>query len=176
MPTDVLTITRAQPDDLPTLLAFAEHTFRDAYEHLNQPDDFEKYCSEAFTPEQVQAEMAHPHSAFWLAYIGERLVAYLKLNFDRCPPELEGEHTVQVERIYVESASQGRRIGERLLDFAHQQAESAGAKWLWLSVWQANPPAVRFYERCGYEIIGTDIFQLGNDPQLDWVMRKKVTV
>lgn len=175
MNTDTLTIIRAQPGDLPMLLAFAERTFRTAYEHLNKPEDFKKYCDEAFTREQFGTEMAHPNSAFWFAHLEEKLVAYLKLNFDRSLPELEGQSAVQVERIYVEPAFQGRRIGERLLDFAHEQARDVGAKWLWLSVWQANPPAVRFYERCGYEICGTDIFQLGDDPQLDWVVRKKVT-
>ena len=185
MTTDALTITRAQPADLEVLLAFAERTFRDAYEHLNKPADFKLYCDEAFTPERFQSEMGNPHSAFWLAHIENlsaeasakegQLVAYIKLNFDRCPPELEGKKTVQVERIYVDAPFQGRRIGEKLLDFAYEQARAAGAEWLWLSVWQANPPAVRFYERCGYEICGTDLFQLGNDPQLDWVVRKKVT-
>ncbi len=172
---DALTITRAQPADLPMLLAFAERTFREAYEHLNNPVDFKLYCDEAFTLEHFGAEMAHPQSAFWLAHIDGQLVAYLKLNFDRCPPELEGERTVHVERIYVDAPFQGRRIGEKLLDFAHEQARSVGANWLWLSVWQANPPAVRFYERCGYEICGPEYFQLGDDPQLDWVVCKKVT-
>lgn len=175
MTNDALTITRAQPADLPMLLAFAERTFREAYEHLNNPVDFKKYCDEAFTLEHFGAEMAHLKSAFWLAHLDGQFVAYLKLNFDRCPPELNGENTVHVERIYVDAPFQGRRIGEKLLDFAHEQARSVGANWLWLSVWQANPPAVRFYKRCGYEICGTEYFQLGNDPQLDWVVRKKVT-
>ncbi len=169
-----MTITRVQISDAELLRSFAEHTFRVAYEANNNPHDFKAYCEQAFSLIQVKAEIAHPFSAFWFAHIGEQLVAYLKLNFDHHPPELNSRNTVQVERIYVEQAMQGRRIGEKMLLFAHEQAAIAGAEWLWLSVWQANPPAVRFYERCGYQIFGTETFVVGTDAQLDWLMKKAV--
>ncbi|MBK8425062.1 MAG: GNAT family N-acetyltransferase [Lewinellaceae bacterium] len=171
-----MTITRVQTADAELLRSFAERTFRVAYEANNNPHDFKAYCEKYFSLEQIKAEIAHPFSAFWFAYIGEQLVAYLKLNFDHHPPELNSRHTVQVERIYVEQAMQGRGIGEKVLRFAHEQAAIAGAEWLWLSVWQANPPAVRFYERCGYQIFGTETFVVGTDPQLDWLMKKEVSL
>lgn len=169
-----MTITRVQISDADLLRSFAERTFRVAYEANNNPHDFKEYCEKYFSLEQIKAEIAHPFSAFWFAHIDEQLVAYLKLNFDHHPPELNSRNTVQVERIYVEQAMQGRRIGEKMLLFAQEQAALAGAEWLWLSVWQANPPAVRFYERCGYQIFGTETFVVGTDEQLDWLMKKAV--
>lgn len=169
-----MTITRVQMADAPVLRAFAERTFRIAYEADNHPPDFKAYCDHAFQLEQIEAEIRYPHAAFWFAYLDEQLVAYLKLNFDQHPPELNSLHTVQVERIYVEPAMQGRRIGEKMLLFAEEQAKLVGGEWLWLSVWQANPPAVRFYERCGYQIFGTETFVVGTDAQVDWLMKRQV--
>jgi ribosomal protein S18 acetylase RimI-like enzyme len=168
-----LYFTRVQTADAELLRSFAERTFRLAYEDNNNPEDFKAYCDQYFSPEQVLAEITHPHSAFWFAWLDGQLVAYLKLNFDHHPPTLNSQNTVQIERIYVEPTLQGRGIGQKLLSFAQAQAKIACAEWLWLSVWQANPPAVRFYERCGYEIFGTETFVVGADAQLDWLMRKQ---
>ena len=169
-----MTFTRVQTTDAELLRFFAERTFRLAYEDKNDPGDFKAYCDQYFSLEQILAEIEHPHAAFWFAWNGEQLVAYLKLNFDHHPPELNSHRTVQIERIYVEPDVQGRGIGQKLLLFAQEQAKTKGAEWLWLSVWQANPPAVRFYERNGYEIFGTETFVVGTDEQLDWLMKKQV--
>ena len=169
-----MVITRVQMSDAALLRDFAERTFRLAYEDQNDPDDFRDYCEKNFPLSAIEAEILHPHSAFWLAHLDDRLVAYIKLNFDEHPPELHSDRTVQVERIYVDPAFQRRKIGEQMLDFAYEQARLAGAEWLWLSVWQANPPAVRFYERCGYQIFGTEVFVVGKDEQLDWLMKREV--
>jgi diamine N-acetyltransferase len=168
-------IVRATLADVELLRHFAEHTFRVAYEADNDPVYFEPYCQAAFTAEQFRNEMEHPFSSFWLAWHEAQLVGYLKLNDDNPHPDLTGSNTVQVERIYIEPALQGQKLGTQLLDFSMEYAREKQADWLWLSVWQKNPRAVSFYERCGFTIFGTDIFYVADDPQLDWAMRKPVS-
>lgn len=170
----MLTLRRVEFAELETLRAFAERTFRIAFEADNDPVHFEKYCREVFTTDHFAAQFRHPQSEFWFGFEDDVLTVYLKLNFDQNPPELADCRTVQVERLYVDSAFQGRRIGEKTLELAHERARAAGAEWLWLSVWEKNPPALRFYERCGYEIFGTEIFWVGDDAQTDRLVRKRV--
>ena len=167
-------LKKAEKDDLAALLDFAEHSFRVAYEAMNDPAAFQAYCAKAFTPEQFFKEFQDPRSEFWLGELEGKLVAYLKLNFDQHIASVPAGKTVQVERIYLESALQGHGLGVTLMDFVQDQAVRVQAEWIWLSVWKRNPRALKFYERCGYEICGTAIFQLGDDPQTDWVMRKRV--
>jgi len=167
-------ISPVQIGDLEVLRSFAERTFRIAFEHRNDPIRFEKYCQESFSTERFRAEIKHPFSTFWFGWEEETLVAYLKLNFDQHPHDLNSTRTVQVERLYVDPAFQGRRIGAKMLDFAHQQAKDIQAEWIWLSVWQATPAALRFYQRCGYEIFGTETFWLADEAQLDWLVKFKV--
>lgn len=169
-------ISRVQISELETLRSMAERTFRIAFQASNDPVRFESYCEKAFSIVRFRQELEHLQSQFWFCREEDTLVAYLKLNFDRHPAELESPRTVQVERLYVEPAFQGRRIGEKLLDFAKTQAKMAGAEWVWLSVWQENPPAVRFYERCGFEIFGTQTFWLGDEAQTDWLVKFRVVI
>lgn len=172
----MLSFRRVEPSKLETLRVFAERTFRIAFEADNEPVDFEQYCRENFTAENFAAQLRHPASEFWFGFWDDTLAAYLKLNFDQNPSGLADCRTVQVERLYVEPAFQGRRIGEKLLDLAFERAQLVQAEWIWLSVWQKNPPALRFYERCGYEIFGTEVFWVGEDPQTDWLVKKRVAI
>lgn len=167
-------IKRVQATDAPQLRDFAEYTFRVAYEDQNNAEDFKAYCDKYFSLQYIEEEIAHPQSAFWLAFLDDTLVAYIKLKFDQHSPELNSSKTVKLERIYVAPAFQGQRIGEKMLLFAEDQARFAGADWIWLSVWKANPPAIRFYERCGFTIFGTEIFVVGDDAQEDWMMGKEL--
>ncbi|MBL7828665.1 MAG: GNAT family N-acetyltransferase [Saprospiraceae bacterium] len=158
--------------DLDQLRSFAEFTFRYAYEHMNDPVQFEAYCTEFFSEEQWLKEWQHPDSEFWWIWIKGQLAGYLKLNFDNHQPTLQNLNTIQIERIYVAPDFQSKGVGLQLMEFSEKRGKEKGCAWIWLSVWQKNPRAVRFYERCGYVICGTEIFPVGDDPQLDWVMKK----
>lgn len=169
-----MNIRKASLDDLDLLRAFAEKTFRIAYEHDNDPLDFEDYCQKAFSREQFGTEMTASDSDFWLGFELESLAGYIKLNYNHHLPEVALEKTVQVERIYIAPELQGKGLGEQFLEFTMQRARELKLNWVWLSVWKKNPRAIRFYERCGYVICGVEIFTVGSDDQEDWVMKKPV--
>ncbi|MFN0016209.1 MAG: GNAT family N-acetyltransferase [Saprospiraceae bacterium] len=173
-----MNIKRITSTDLPALRDLAERTFRDAWQHMNEPEPFEAYCQEHFTLEKLAAELIAPDSEFYFAVLNGQPVAYLKLNFNRQPhPDAPNDWTgipLQLERIYVRQDTQGQRIGERLLDFTEARARVNGGTWVWLSAWQKAPRTIRFYEKNGYEIFGVETFWVGDDPQPDWLMRKRI--
>jgi diamine N-acetyltransferase len=170
-----MNIQQVTPASIEKLRAFAEYTFRVAWEHMNDPADFEAYCRENFTAARLLAEMEVPGSIFYLVENDNELVAYIKLNINRIPEDWpEKEQAVQLERIYVAPGQQGKGIGKQLLDFTEKTAVDAGYPWVWLSVWQESPRSVAFYEQNGYTIFGTEVFVVGNDPQMDWTMKKRL--
>jgi GNAT superfamily N-acetyltransferase len=174
-----LQIRRVAPSEVGVLCRLAERTFRDAWERLNQPQHFEAYCREHFSPERMAAELARPDEEFYFALREGEPVAYLKVNIRRLPgasarPEqpLWPGLPLQIERIYVVQGLQGQGVGQALLGFAERRARQLGLPWTWLSVWQEAPRAVQFYEKNGYSVFGTETFWVGEDPQPDWLMRK----
>lgn len=170
-----LKIEPVTPDNAALLRDFAEETFRIAWQHDNEPEPFEAYCQKAFSIEKIREEIAEPNAEFYLVWQSDRLVAYLKLNRDRQPEQDWGEGPAfQLERIYVSNTLQGKGLGATLLDFTEQRARETGAEWVWLSVWQKSPRSIAFYQRNGYEIFGVETFWVGDDPQPDWLMRKKI--
>ena len=57
---------------------------------------------------------------------------------------------------------------------AIEVAQSKSKKELWLGVWEENPEAIGFYQKMGFEKFGTHIFKVGEDEQMDYLM--KITV
>ena len=171
------TIQKVNLSDLEILRALAESTFREAWQdnEYNDPEDFETYCREKFSPEGIKAEFDHPDAEFYFTFAGDEPIAYLKLNLRTMPShDWDGSPALQLERIYVSGQFQGQRIGEQLLAFTEKRAREAGAAWIWLSVWQKSPRSIAFYEKNGFSIFGVETFWLGADPQSDWLMRAKV--
>ncbi|MCS6929598.1 MAG: GNAT family N-acetyltransferase [Saprospiraceae bacterium] len=176
-----LVIRRVHANELLILRDLAESTFREAWQTQNDPVHFEEYCRKHFALTRLAAEMADLQAEFYFSLLNDRPVAYLKLNLNRTPGQfarfeqpLWPGRAVQIERIYVSKFYQGQRIGENLLVFAERRGRQLDAAWLWLSVWQRAPRAVQFYEKNGFHIFGEEIFWVGRDPQIDWLMRKRL--
>jgi len=168
----MITIQKAQPSDVEELLSLSRKTFYDAFEHLNNKDDFEAYTAIAFTSQKLLGELENPHSQFYFAIIDDEKVGYMKLNYSSAQTELRDEDSVEVERIYVLAGQQGKKIGNQLLDYAIDKAKDEGKHFIWLGVWEHNQAAQRFYERNGFKAFGNHKFWVGKDEQTDILMRK----
>jgi ribosomal protein S18 acetylase RimI-like enzyme len=169
-----ITIQLVLPSDLEELLSLSKKTFYDAFEQHNDSDDFEAYTSKAFAPAQILSEIENPDSAFYFAVIDGKKVGYIKLNYRMAQSELQKENGVEVSRIYILADQQGKQIGKQLIDFAIAKAVEDNLSLIWLGVWEHNPNAIRFYERCGFVAFSTHEFWVGNDKQTDILMKKEL--
>lgn len=169
-----IAIQIVHPSAIDALLSLSKRTFYDAFEQVNNPEDFEAYTSVAFHPAKILSEINNPHSAFYFAIIDDEKVGYIKLNYSLAQTEFKDENAVEVERIYVLANQQGKQIGKQLIDFAIAKAFELRLQYIWLGVWEHNTNAIRFYERCGFKKFSSHKFVLGNDIQTDILMRKEL--
>lgn len=169
-----VTFQLAGPSDTAELLALSRKTFYDAFEHVNNKDDFEAYTSVAFSHPKLLSEVNNPHSRFYFALIDDQKVGYIKLNFLSAQTEFQHRDAMEIERIYVLAGQQGKKIGNQLLDLAIRIAREEKLKYLWLGVWEHNFAAQRFYIRSGFKQFSTHEFWVGNDKQTDLLMKKDI--
>lgn len=148
--------------------------FIEAYAHLNQPEEFNRYLQVSFTIEQFQKEWAQADSLFFMALHEDELVGYFKINLDAPQPALPTDAAYEIERIYVHPNLKGRGIGSQLLQEAIQVGKLHGKAFVWLGVWEHNKAGIEFYQRKGFQRFGAYIFHMGNDKQTDWLMQLKI--
>ena len=169
-----LVIRVAGLPDLATLTQLSTDTFFETYAAYNEKASMDRYLAENFNLRQMASELSDPQNQFFLAYLDHDLTGYIKLRTNIILEDLKDKKAIEIERIYVLKAFQGKNIGAALLKHGLDLAAANGFETIWLGVWIENPKAINFYKKWGFEIFGTHIFYFGDDPQTDYLMKKEL--
>jgi GNAT superfamily N-acetyltransferase len=162
-----LALRRASIEDARALAAFASKAFSDTYEGLDDPDDIADYVAEHFNPGAVAKVILDRAAITLLAEIGRELIGYAVLKSVEAPACVTGTKPVELARLYLGQRFIGKGIGTRLMLLIHEEALRLGARTLWLSVYDRNVRAVRFYERFGFTKVGGKEFLFGGRIYID---------
>jgi diamine N-acetyltransferase len=168
-------IRPATPDDVPSLAVLGADAFVAAFGAANPAGAVEDYVAEAFSVETLESQLRDPLSQWLVAEVGEELVGMAHLAGGDLPPEVVASAPVQLSRLYTAAGLTSRGVGSMLMDAAIDAATTLGHDVMWLGVWEHNPRAVAFYRRWGFEQVGTVVFRLGDDDQIDLVLRRRLT-
>jgi GNAT superfamily N-acetyltransferase len=167
-----LTIRPAIPADAGRLSELAERTFRDTYAAHNTPEDMASYVAAHFGRDRQTSELHDPARITLVAEDGGQPAAYVQLARGPAPAGVSGDAPMEVVRFYVDRAWHGHGAAQELMAAAADAARSAGARTLWLGVWERNTRAIAFYRKCGFRDVGTKTFVLGADRQRDLVLER----
>jgi GNAT superfamily N-acetyltransferase len=169
-------IRPATIDDAKALTDLAYTTFWDAFAHhpKNAPDDLNHYMRQAFSLEQTTKELGEENSVFLIAELDGEPAGYAKIIIGNIEDGITAERPIELNRLYSHQQFLGKGIGQALMDACFDRARSHGHDVMWLGVWEYNPRAQRFYEKNGFRVVGSHVFQLGDDPQTDLLMQREL--
>lgn len=158
--------------DAEALVSLGIRTFRDTFDEYNSPEDMMAYINKAFTLRKLKEELTEERSLFFLAEADEEPVGYARVRDGELPKEMEGLKALELQRLYVDKKYIGKRVGFLLMNECLNYAKEHGYTTLWLGVWESNHRALQFYKNWGFEKFGQHIFQLGDDSQTDFLLKK----
>lgn len=170
----MIDVKKATGKDVPVLVQLARKTFEESFSEDNTPSNMTAYLNDAFSPEKVAQEIEETDSQYFLAWEGNNPVGYARVRLSNEVKDDLQESALELQRIYVDGAHQGKRIGVALIDACLNYARQHNFHWIWLGVWEKNFKAQKFYENWGFEKFGEHVFQMGDDPQTDWLMKKRI--
>lgn len=171
-----LKIRRGTVGDAETLAPLAVKIFNDAFaaNPLNKQEDMHAYIAEAFSLEQTRRELSDANTIFFIAEADAQMIGYAKLQEHSTEDCVSDTRPIELSRLYVLKDFHGQGIAGKLMDECFDIAERKNYQTMWLGVWEHNLRAQKFYEKLGFVKVGSHVFQLGNDAQIDWVMEKKL--
>jgi ribosomal protein S18 acetylase RimI-like enzyme len=172
-------MTTIEPVNAPMLDALVrleQQTFTETFTAVYQPVDLAAFLKERKSHAAIAAELSHPQARYYLLYHNGEPGGFLKLNVDRQPDDgtLLPTPVMELEKIYVLQALQGKHLGKALIEHAYAMAKEHQVKTLWLGVWEHNTKAYRFYSKEGFEKFGTHAFKVGQQTDTDWLLRKTI--
>lgn len=169
------TIKPITTSDVEKLQKVSRETFKATFDPYTAPNDMVRFLEEDYETVKLVKEIENPNSRFYFLMVQNEIAGYLKINVGDAQTEHLRENALEVERIYLCSSFQHHDLGNVLLDFAEKTAREEGKDYMWLGVYEKNVPAQHFYKRHGFSKVSQHTFQVGSDPQTDWLLVKKLT-
>ena len=159
-------------EDAATLADLGSRTFRETFEPLYEPADFEAFLAEAYGPAIQRSELADPSRPALLLELDGAPAGFAQLRLDHRESCIPGARPAELQRIYLLQAAQGGGRGAALMAACESLARERGADVLWLGVWEHNAKALAFYARQGFREVGEHGFAIGNRVDRDLLLAK----
>ena len=159
-PVASLAIRSASEAEIPVLRALAEKIWRESYATLLTPGQIDYMLAWMYAPETIARELRE--GIIWeIAWLdGERI------GFHSCTFEPETRR-LKLNKLYLLPEQQGLGFGQQLLERVHALAAQRGAGTVWLQVNKQNTRALRAYERAGYTVERSAVFDIGGGYVMD---------
>ncbi|WP_159705520.1 GNAT family N-acetyltransferase [Arthrobacter sp. 18067] len=82
--------------------------------------------------------------------------------------------STELSKCYVHPDHHGKGAASQLIKASLADAADKGAAGVWLGVNSENAKAIRFYEKSGFQRVGTKSFTLGTTVEHDFVMEHEL--
>lgn len=169
-------LRRAAPGDAPALAAFAARsyveTFVEGFGIDYPPEDLAAYLEHACSPAAFAGMIADPALDVRLRTDGAGVAAYAVSGPAELPhPDVRPGHG-EIRRLYVRPDLQGAGLAAAALDDLLRDLDPHGDRPLWLSVWEGNARAQRFYARRGFRPVGEHAYPVGRHLDRDLILRR----
>ncbi len=160
-------------DTASSLCAMARQSFSETFAHLYDPVPFALFLEQAYGPgSYMERDLADPLINWQVAAVGDQPIGYAKLSPLMAPAPTPQPRAMELQQIYVLSPWHGRGVAERLINWALNTARAEGAPEIYLTVFDHNTRAKRFYSRHGFSEVGHCTFHLGERIDDDRIWRK----
>lgn len=157
----------------PSLRTVAQKIFTDTFGHLYSAAALEAFCTQSYADDGSMArDLADPAIDWQVACVDSQPVGYAKLTPLRAPAQTPLPGALELQQIYVESAWHGTGVAERLMQWAVERAGLREAPELYLTVFDHNTRAKRFYARHGFREVGHCTFTIGGQVHDDRIWCK----
>jgi ribosomal protein S18 acetylase RimI-like enzyme len=160
--------------DIQDLQQISRETFSETFGSQNSTENMEKFLNKAYAEEKLRSEIENKNSNFYFLIVNNKVAGYLKVNEGHAQTEQVVPNALEVERIYLKQAFQHQGLGLVLIKLAEKIAKEKEKDNMWLGVWEKNYQAQAFYEKDGFKRVSQHTFVVGEDPQTDLILVKRL--
>jgi diamine N-acetyltransferase len=161
-------------EDTASMREVAINSYYHTFAAYNTPENMEAFLTDSYSLKKLQAEFYEPNSVLYLACAKEEVIGFVRLRETDEVKDKLGDNTIELQRLYIHTDYQGRQVGRKLMEASLAYAKQKDFDWIWLGVWERNFNAQKFYAKWGFEKFGEHTFQMGDDPQIDWILKKRL--
>lgn len=158
--------------DTVKLASLGRVTFIETFAPLYEKEDLDHFLGEVYSDGAVAKELADPKLTHRVIEFETELVGFIKVGPVHVPAKSPLLNAAEIWQIYVRQSFLGKGLGDLLMEWAIDHFASLNTPEIYVSVFSENPRAIRFYEKYGFKKIAEYGFPVGDQIDLEWIMKK----
>jgi GNAT superfamily N-acetyltransferase len=152
-------LSRMTTDDVDAVSTLARVVWQATYPALISQAQIDAMLADRYAPARMRAQLDDPRHAWWVARRDGMPVGFAHALLD--------DSGCKFDKLYVHPDFQHRGMGAALLHTVEDWARAHQARRVWLQVNRGNTRAIRAYEKYGFRIIESRVFDIGGGFVMD---------
>ncbi|MDJ1466440.1 GNAT family N-acetyltransferase [Cytophagaceae bacterium DM2B3-1] len=161
-------IKEVTQSEISDVLSIAKATWEPTYREILSKAQIDYMYEEIYTATAVEKQIQDQGHIFLILYVADTAVGYASYSLRE-----DKESVYKVHKLHIHPDFQGQKYGRALVGHLEKEVKNRGARMLEMNVNRYNP-AVRFYERCGYQQAREENTPIGDFWMNDFVMYKEL--
>jgi ribosomal protein S18 acetylase RimI-like enzyme len=170
----MIKIRKAKIEEVPAVRELAIEVYNDTFAEHNTPENLEAFFKDSYGLERFTTEFTEPETALYVALDELKIIGFLRLRKSSEVDKYLGTNHLELHRLYIHRDYHGSAVSKMFMEEALAYAKKEKFEWIWLGVWEKNFRAQKFYSKWGFERFSEHVFQMGDDPQTDWLLKRKL--
>lgn len=153
-----MNIRNAEQKDVPQIetLLYQVHKV-----HADQRPDLFVPGMKKYTTDELKAIIADEKRPIYVAEEEDMLLGYAFCILQQpTAPSMVPVKTLYIDDLCVDENTRGKHVGSQLYQYVLSAAKDMGCYNATLNVWECNPTARKFYEKCGMSVLKTGMEQI----------------
>lgn len=169
METDIQ-IGPLREEEIPALIELARDTWNRHYPSIISQAQIDYMLAQRYTPAQIRSQLSRRDIWWDTLKRGDELVAFAQYELTEKPDEMK------LDKLYVRHALRGQGLGSLLLQHVQNEARARGCRRLRLQVNKNNVSAIGAYQKQGFGIAESAVFDIGGGFVMDdYIMEKALS-
>lgn len=152
-------VRRLEKSEVDAVSALARVVWQATYPALISQAQIDFMLADRYVAERIRAQLDDPGHAWWVAQHNQTLAGFAHASRDGADCKLD--------KLYVHPDKQRQGIGRALLATAQDWARAQHARRLWLQVNRGNTQAIAAYQKQGFRIVESRVFDIGHGFVMD---------
>ena len=139
--------------------ALARIVWQATYPALISQAQIDILLGDRYAASRIRTQLDDPRHAWWAAQQNQALVGFAHAVLD--------DADCKLDKLYVHPDCQRQGIGAALLHAVQSWAKQQQARRLWLQVNRGNAQAIAAYQKYGFRIVESRVFDIGHGFVMD---------
>ena len=156
----MISIVQASPADASLIVDIGKISVKQAHLGSCPETDLDQYLARNYNTKAISQELSDENNVYHILYDDGEPAGFSKIVLNASHPNIQRQDVKKLDSIYLLDSFFGKKLGYELMQFNIEFAKANNQSGIWLFTWVGNERAINFYQRCGFEIIGSHYFQV----------------